>query len=368
MAFKRYNTQTAQWEAIAVGPPGPTGATGPIGPSGYVGSVGSLSYTTVTDYFTGNGSQTTFTLSTTPRDIRNTTVNINGALQFKNSYSLNNSNLTFSEAPPINSTIEITTQVFGPAYTPYVTRTYTGDGTTANYTVSGGTTVDSTIVSLNGVIQAPTADYTISGTTITFTTPPTNGVSVIVRELPGALQGETGYTGSTGDVGYTGSIGYTGSASTVVGYTGSQGLAGGVSFEVTNNGSTDWVVNGTTNPTLTLARGYTYYFNINATGYPLYIKTTANIDTLDGYNSGVTNNADDVGVITFVVPFDAPTSLYYVSPNGSNMVGNIIILDAGFGYTGSSGYTGSIGGVGYTGSTGGITTGKSIAMAIVFGG
>ena len=41
------------------------------------------------------------------------------------------------------------------------------------------------------------------------------------------------------------------------------------------------------------------------------------------------------------------------------------------GYAGSSGYTGSSGAyaaVGFTGSTGGVTTGKSIAMAIVFGG
>lgn len=57
--------------------------------------------------FTGTGSQTTFTLPTTPIGENATNVYINGVYQQKNTYSLAGDALTFSEAPPITSTIEV---------------------------------------------------------------------------------------------------------------------------------------------------------------------------------------------------------------------------------------------------------------------
>ena len=66
----------------------------------------------------------------------------------------------------------------------YVTRTYTGDGSTAGFTVTSGTTVDSVLVFLNGVSQKPTTDYTISSTTLTFDSAPDSGQIVVIRELP----------------------------------------------------------------------------------------------------------------------------------------------------------------------------------------
>ena len=65
-----------------------------------------------------------------------------------------------------------------------VTRTGTGDGSTTTFTVTDGTTVDNVLVMENGVTQAPTSDYTISGTTLTFGTAPAAGVNIVVRELP----------------------------------------------------------------------------------------------------------------------------------------------------------------------------------------
>tara|TARA_X000001388_G_scaffold46840_1_gene33452 strand:- start:587 stop:1183 length:597 start_codon:yes stop_codon:yes gene_type:complete len=65
-----------------------------------------------------------------------------------------------------------------------VTRTGTGDGSTTTFTVTNGTTVDNVLVMENGVTQAPTSDYTISGTTLTFGTAPGSGVNIVVRELP----------------------------------------------------------------------------------------------------------------------------------------------------------------------------------------
>ena len=66
----------------------------------------------------------------------------------------------------------------------YTTRTATGDGTTTDYTVTSGVTVDDVLVTENGVLQQPTTDYTISGTTLTFGTAPASGVKIVIRELP----------------------------------------------------------------------------------------------------------------------------------------------------------------------------------------
>ena len=66
----------------------------------------------------------------------------------------------------------------------YNTRTATGDGSTTGFTVTSGATVDDVIVTENGVLQAPTSDYTISSTTLTFGTAPASGVAIVIRELP----------------------------------------------------------------------------------------------------------------------------------------------------------------------------------------
>ena len=67
----------------------------------------------------------------------------------------------------------------------YVTRNYTGDGSTSTFTVTSGTAVDNVIVTENGVVQVPTTDYQISGTTLTFQGgAPASGVAIQIRELP----------------------------------------------------------------------------------------------------------------------------------------------------------------------------------------
>ena len=75
---------------------------------------------------------------------------------------------------------------FAPAVSlSYTTRNYTGDGSDTTFTVTSGATVDSVIVTENGVVQKPTTDYTISGTTLTFQGgAPADGVAIQIRELP----------------------------------------------------------------------------------------------------------------------------------------------------------------------------------------
>lgn len=69
---------------------------------------GSGSRVAYLDNFTGNGTQVNFTLTAAPSDENNSQVYINGVYQQKNTYSLAGAVLTFSQAPPITSTIEVT--------------------------------------------------------------------------------------------------------------------------------------------------------------------------------------------------------------------------------------------------------------------
>ena len=82
------------------------------------------------------------------------------------------------------------------------------------------------------------------------------------------------------------------------------------------------------NPELVLYRGNTYKFDVNAQGNPFYIMTEPHKDQLssDGSSStlqtsGVTNNGADNGTVTFVVPTDAPDTLYYQCGYHDSMYG-----------------------------------------------
>ena len=102
-----------------------------------------------------------------------------------------------------------------------------------------------------------------------------------------------------------------------------------VSFAVTNSGSGAYNIDGVSNGTITLTRGGTYTFNVNASGHPFYIQTTGNgYNSYNVYSSGVTGAGAQVGTVTFVVPSNAPSTLYYQCQYHSAMYGQINIIDA----------------------------------------
>ena len=81
-----------------------------------------------------------------------------------------------------------------------------------------------------------------------------------------------------------------------------------------------------------LRRGGTYTFNVNASGHPFYFTTDNGTNFSAGtyfgeYTSGVTNSRTDNGTVTFVVPANAPNTLYYQCGNHSAMRGAITIKD-----------------------------------------
>ena len=86
------------------------------------------------------------------------------------------------------------------------------------------------------------------------------------------------------------------------------------------------------NPTLYLIRGQTYKFVINAAGsHPTRIQSTgAQAGGGTPYNDGVTNqDANNGQTLTFVVPMDAPDTLYYQCTSHPAMFGTINILTQG---------------------------------------
>jgi YVTN family beta-propeller protein len=106
-------------------------------------------------------------------------------------------------------------------------------------------------------------------------------------------------------------------------------------FDVTNSPTLsynfDFDFNGVAdvaNPSITLVRGQTYNFNINTPGDAFYIKTVKGTGTGNQYTNGIAGNGTSGGTLTFTVPFDAPSVLFYQSSNNSAPNGSIYILDS----------------------------------------
>src|SRR5262249_46744585 len=93
-------------------------------------------------------------------------------------------------------------------------------------------------------------------------------------------------------------------------------------------------VDGVDNATLDLNMGSTYLFNVNSIGHPFDIKTQRITGTGSRWIEGVTGNGVQQGTLTFVVPMDAPGTLFYQCEVHSAMGGTLNILgplDAGDG-------------------------------------
>ena len=110
-----------------------------------------------------------------------------------------------------------------------------------------------------------------------------------------------------------------------------------ITWTLTANAQSDYIFSGDgfptsqNDPTLYLIRGQTYKFVNNTGGHPFRIQSTG--ATNGGgtqYNSGVTNQDAGNGVtLTFVVPMDAPDTLYYQCTAHPAMFGTITILSQG---------------------------------------
>lgn len=90
---------------------------------------------------------------------------------------------------------------------------------------------------------------------------------------------------------------------------------------------TAYVIDGASNPDLTLCRGSTYVFALNTPGHPFYIKSVQGSGTANAYDTGVTGNGATSGTLTFVVPSNAPDTLYYNCAIHAVMTGTIHVMN-----------------------------------------
>ena len=164
------------------------------------------------DLFTGDGSDTTFVLSTTQPSAGALMVFVDGVFQREgssNAWTLSGDTLTFTAAPANTANIAVmhlaTEQSFLPTVvdrtvtnakislsnsnantSPTIDNNFGAATKTINSAGTGKTyTVDDLLVYLNGVHLIPTTDYTVSGTTLTLVGgAPGAGSSLVVRYLP----------------------------------------------------------------------------------------------------------------------------------------------------------------------------------------
>ena len=169
------------------------------------------------DLFTGDGSDTTFVLSTTPPSAGAIMVFVDGVFQREgssNAWTLSGDTLTFTAAPANTAAIAVmhlaTEQSFLPTVvdrtvtnakislsnsnantSPTKNTNFSASTLTINSAGTGKTyTVDDLLVYLDGVCLTPTTDYTVSGTDLTLVDnggsalAAPSGSTIVVRYLP----------------------------------------------------------------------------------------------------------------------------------------------------------------------------------------
>lgn len=105
-----------------------------------------------------------------------------------------------------------------------------------------------------------------------------------------------------------------------------------INYDVGNVGASAYTFTGNglsneNNPNITLKRGETYTFTVNAPGHPFLIKSVQSTQTTGTFDDGVSNNGTADGTITFTVPLNAPDTLYYNCEFHMVMTGELNIID-----------------------------------------
>lgn len=139
----------------------------------------------IQDKFSGNASQTAFTLSTSPGSENNTFVFVSGVYQSKETYSVSGTTLTFSSAPPTGTdNIEVMIGAL----------------------LSIGVPSDGTVTDIKTSFTKPTVQKVTASGTGTYTTPA--GVKYIRVRMVGGGGGGSGGGSASGGNGGTGGNSY----------------------------------------------------------------------------------------------------------------------------------------------------------------
>ena len=163
----RYNSTNAEFEGYQ------DGAWGAIAGGGGASAM-------ETDNFTGDGSTTDFTLSSSVASEDNLLVFIEGVFQNKATYAASGTTIAFATAPANTRKIvvfHVRTSISG---TSMVQDAFTGNGSLTAFTLSAlPNNENNTQVYIDGVYQNKST-YSTSGTTLTFDTAPANSAEIEV--------------------------------------------------------------------------------------------------------------------------------------------------------------------------------------------
>jgi hypothetical protein len=318
------------------------GGGGGAGGSGYLvltSSVVSSSVNIDSTVFTSNGVQTVYTVSGSVTEVADDViVFINGVSQIPNvNYTLSSSILTFSGTPSSGSKIDVRrassvlsvtfiTSSMGVEY-------FTGNNSSSQFTLTNGQTVlhnYDVLISLDGLIQKPTTDYSITGSILNFTVPPPINTDVEVRYL--SPQTFTLITGSGGSGGGSGA-GFPFSGSAVI--TGSLLVTNYISGSFTGSllGTSSYALtasnaNNTVSSSYSLTSSYT--FTALSSSYSLTSSYSFNSNSASYANES--NNSNN--------SIYAITASYALTTSGSGGGGGG--SGAGFPFSGSAVITGSL--------------------------
>src|SRR6056300_165142 len=168
--YFRYNTDDAQFEGYA------DGAWGAIAGSGGGSAM-------ETNNFTGDGSTTAFTLSSSVSNEDNLIVFIEGIYQNKGDYVASGTTITFDTAPVNGRRIVVQHILSSVAGNSTLYTSLTGDGSTTAFTLSGAPGHENnTQVFMDGVYQQKDS-YIVNGTTLTFDAAPANNAEIEVMSF-----------------------------------------------------------------------------------------------------------------------------------------------------------------------------------------
>jgi len=346
------------------------GGGGGGGGSGYLvltSSVVSSSVNIDSTVFTSNGVQTAYNVSGSVAEVADDViVFINGVSQIPNvNYTLSSSILTFSGTPSSGSKIDVRrassvlsvtfiTSSMGVEY-------FTGNNSSSQFTLTNGQTVlhnYDVLISLDGLIQKPTTDYSITGSILNFTVPPPINTDVEVRYL--SPQTFTLITGSGGSGGGSGA-GFPFSGSAVI--TGSLLVTNYISGSFTGSllGTSSYALtasnaNNTVSSSYSLTSSYT--FTALSSSYAL---TASNAN--NALSSSYTLSSSYA--LTSSYSFNSNSASYANNSNNSN--NSIYAITASYALTtsGSGGGGGSGAGFPFSGSaviTGSLNVSQTITL------
>jgi hypothetical protein len=324
------------------------GGGGGGGGSGYLvltSSVVSSSVNIDSTVFTSNGVQTVYNVSGSVTEVADDViVFINGVSQIPNvNYTLSSSILTFSGTPSSGSKIDVRrassvlsvtfiTSSMGVEY-------FTGNNSSSQFTLTNGQTVlhnYDVLVSLDGLIQKPTTDYSITGSILNFTVPPPINTDVEVRYLSPQtftlITGSGGGGGSGAGFPFSGSAVITGSllvTNYISGsFTGS--LLGTSSYALTASNA-----NNTVSSSYSLTSSYT--FTALTSSYALTASNANNaLSSSYALTSSYSFNSNSASYANNSIY--AITASYALTTSGSGGGGS----GAGFPFSGSAVITGSL--------------------------